>query len=45
MNFFRQLVADLPGELLAAQVAATSRVAEATEATAQLRKNSGSRKR
>lgn len=30
MNFFRRLTAELPGELLAAQVAATSRHAEAT---------------
>lgn len=30
MNFFRRLVAEIPGELLAAQVAATSRHAEPT---------------
>lgn len=29
MNFFRRLTAELPGELLAAQVAATSRHSEA----------------
>lgn len=30
MNFFRRLIAEVPGELLAAQVATTSRAAEVT---------------
>lgn len=32
MNFFRRLTAEVPGELLAAQVAASSRTAETADA-------------